>query len=73
MQKNKYIIKKILSASCKTILYLIIAITISIIFAIIFLFMLSLYEKNKFINNCINDGHSQEYCQNVWNEIDALN
>ncbi len=31
------------------------------------------YDKSKFINECLTEGSSQEYCQSIWAEVDALN
>ncbi len=66
-------IKEILYILSKYPLYFIIVSVIFVITVIITLQMFSLYEEKKFINNCLTEGYSQNHCQNIWNEIDALN
>lgn len=73
MLKNQTKIKNFLRKLSKYVFYSISAVIILVIFIIVALQIFSFYEKSKFINNCLAEGHSQEYCQSVWGEIDALN
>ena len=53
----------------KCTLYLIIVSLVAILFLQIFY----LYEEKKFVDNCVEEGDTQEHCQSTWSEIDALN
>jgi hypothetical protein len=66
-------LKDFLHILSKYLLYFIIATVIFVIVVVIALQMFSLYEEKKFINNCLAEGYSQNHCQNIWNEVDALN
>ena len=73
MLKNQTKIKNFLRKLSKYVFYSISAVIILVIFIIVALQIFSFYEKSKFINNCLAEGYSQEHCQSVWGEIDALN
>ena len=53
----------------RCILYLIIAAFV----VVLFIQISYLYEEKKFIDDCVNGGDTQEHCQSIWSEIDALN
>jgi len=73
MLKNQSKIKNFLYKLSKYAFYSIFSVIILVITIIIALQIFSFYEKSKYINNCLSEGYSQEYCKNVWDEIDALN
>ena len=73
MQKDENILKKALGKFSKYILYFIATAIILIMVVVICIQTLYLHEKKRFINTCMEDGHTLEYCENVWAEIDALN
>lgn len=40
---------------------------------VLFIQIFYLYEEKKFIDNCVKEGDTQEHCQSIWSEIDAVN
>ena len=66
---NKNILQSILYVFYKCALYLIVAAFTAVLFIQIFY----LYEEKKFIEDCVKKGDTQEHCQSIWSEIDALN
>ena len=73
MQQNKNIIQEVLYGLIKSVFYTGIVIIGLIIAAVIFILIFQLVEEKKFVNNCVNEGDTQEHCQSIWSEIDALN
>ena len=73
MQEDKNTSKMILYILAKCVLYIIMTIIILIIVAILSIKIIYLYEENKFIDNCIKEGDTQEHCQSIWSEVDSLN
>lgn len=69
MQKNQSLRKRFLHKLLKCVIYLIVAVVMYFIALLSFYF----YDKSKFINECLTEGSSQEYCQSIWAEVDALN
>lgn len=67
MKKN--ILESILYVFYRCALYLIVAAFTAVLFIQIFY----LYEERKFIEDCVKEGDTQEHCQSIWSEIDALN
>lgn len=66
---NENILKSIWSVFYKCTLCLIMVVLVVTLFIQIFY----LYEEKKFIDNCVKEGDTQEHCQSIWSEIDALN
>ena len=58
-RREKYL-EKILHTLSKWLLRIITTIMILIVAAILFIRIIYLYEENKFINNCVEEGNSQE-------------
>ena len=40
---------------------------------VLFIQIFYLYDEKKFIDNCVKEGDTQEHCQSIWSEIDAVN
>lgn len=67
MKKN--ILESILYVFYKCALYFIVAAFTVVLFIQIFY----IYEEKKFIEDCVRKGDTQEHCQSIWSEIDAVN
>lgn len=65
---NKNVLKPIWYVFYKGVLCLIMVAFVVVLFLQIFY----LYEEKKFIDNCVKEGDTQERCQSIWSEIDAL-
>ena len=46
---------------------------IMVALVVLFIQIFYLYEEKKFIDNCVKEGDTQEHCQSIWSEIDAVN
>ena len=65
----KQILDKIVSGIYKCTIYFVI---VAIIFCVVFFFLYPCYLKYDYISECTGNGHTQDWCEETWAELQEI-